>query len=72
MDKGFHEAMLTQEVKEEGEPLGSCRLSLFAWGGITNRPPTNDVFKNQKNKSAGGIKCLHCDEAIRKNAKLLH
>ena len=72
MDKGFHEAMLTQEVKGKKGNLWVHAGCLYSLGeALQTDHPQMMCSRIKKNKSGGGIKCLHCDEAIRKNARVV-
>ena len=72
MEKGFHEAMLTQEKNGKKVNLWVHAGCLYSLGEafMTNHPQLT-CSRISKNKSAGKIKCLHCGESIRKNSRVI-
>mgnify|MGYP005742991033 FL=1 len=72
MEKGYHEAMLTQEKNGKKVNLWVHAGCLYSLGeALTTSHPQMLCSRIKKNKSAGGIKCLHCDGAIRKNSRVI-
>ena len=72
MEKGYNEFYVTQEKNGKTMNLWVHAGCLYSLGeALTTNHPQMMCSRIKKNKSAGGIKCLHCDGVIRKNSRVI-